>query len=45
VIVESGAKSINKLSDLIDALDSAGGSPLEIAVTRRRERLKITFRR
>jgi hypothetical protein len=45
VIVESGAKSINKLADLIDALDSAGGSPLEITVVRRRERLKITFRR
>jgi S1-C subfamily serine protease len=45
VIVESGAKSINKLSDLIDALDSAGGSPLEITVARRRERLKITFKR
>src|SRR5215471_14331071 len=45
VIVESGAKSINKLADLIDALDSAGGSPLEITVARRRERLKITFRR
>jgi len=45
VIVESGAKSINKLADLIGALDSAGGSPLEITVARRRERLKITFRR
>jgi S1-C subfamily serine protease len=45
VIVESGAKSINKLADLIDALDSAGGSPLEITVARRRERMKITFRR
>src|SRR5262247_694418 len=45
VIVESGAKSINRLADLIDALDSAGGSPLEITVARRRERLKINFRR
>jgi S1-C subfamily serine protease len=45
VIVESAAKSINKLADLIDALDSAGGSPLEITVERSRERLKITFRR
>jgi len=45
VIVESSAKSINKLADLIDALDSAGGSPLEITVARSRERLKITFRR
>jgi S1-C subfamily serine protease len=45
VIVESGAKSINRLADLIDALDSAAGSPLEITVARRRERMKITFRR
>jgi S1-C subfamily serine protease len=45
VIVDSGAKSLNKLADLIDALDSASGSPLEITVARRRERLKITFRR
>jgi S1-C subfamily serine protease len=45
VIVEAGAKSINKLADLIDALDSAGGSPLEITVARRGERLKIAFKR
>jgi S1-C subfamily serine protease len=45
VIVEAGAKSINRLADLIDALDSAGGSPLEITVARRRERLKIAFKR
>jgi membrane-associated protease RseP (regulator of RpoE activity) len=45
VIIEAGAKSINRLADLIDALDSAGGSPLEITVARRRERLKITFKR
>ena len=45
VIVEAGAKSINRLADLIDALDSTGGSPLEITVARRRERLKITFKR
>jgi S1-C subfamily serine protease len=45
VIVEAGAKSINGLADLIDALDSTGGSPLEITVARRRERLKITFKR
>jgi S1-C subfamily serine protease len=44
-IVEAGAKSINRIADLIDALDSAGGSPLEITVARRRERLKIIFRR
>jgi len=45
VIVAASAKSMNRLSDLIDALDSASGSPLDITVTRRRERLKITFRR
>jgi S1-C subfamily serine protease len=45
VIVEAGSKSINRLADLIDALDSAGGSLLEITVARRRERLKITFKR
>jgi S1-C subfamily serine protease len=45
VIVEAAAKPINKLADLIDALDSASGSPVEITVARRRERLKITFQR
>jgi S1-C subfamily serine protease len=45
VIVEAGAKPINRLSDLIDALDSAGVSSFEITVARRRERTKITFRR
>jgi len=45
VIVEAGAKSIKTLADLIDALDSAGGSSLEITVARSRERQKITFRR
>ncbi|MGH9755014.1 MAG: PDZ domain-containing protein [Blastocatellia bacterium] len=45
VIVEAGAKPINRLADLIDALDSAGAIPIEIIVARRRERLKITFQR
>lgn len=45
VIVEAGAKPINRLADLIDALDSAGAASFEITVARRRERVKITFRR
>lgn len=45
VIVEAGAKPINRLADLIDALDSTGGSPIKITVARRRERLKISFQR
>ncbi|HEY7183087.1 MAG TPA: PDZ domain-containing protein [Blastocatellia bacterium] len=45
VIVEAGAKQINKLADLIDALDSASGSPIDITVARRGERLKITYQR
>jgi S1-C subfamily serine protease len=45
VIVDAGARPINKLADLIDALDSASGSPLEITVARRGERVKITFQR
>jgi len=45
VIVEAGAKQINRLADLIDALDSASGAPVEITVARRRELIKITFRR
>src|SRR5262245_28164917 len=45
VVVEAGAKQINRLADLIEALDSAGGSPVEITVARRRELIKITFRR
>ncbi|MBO0727166.1 MAG: PDZ domain-containing protein [Blastocatellia bacterium] len=45
VIVEAGAKPINRLADLIDALDSASGSPIEITLMRRGERLKITFQR
>jgi S1-C subfamily serine protease len=44
VIIDAGAKQINKLSDLIDALDSASGSPIEITVARRRERVKIAWR-
>ena len=45
VIVEAGAKPINRLADLIDALDSSSGSPIEITVVRRRERVKVTFQR
>jgi S1-C subfamily serine protease len=45
VIVEAGAKPVNRLADLIDALDSAGGSAIEITVARRRERIKIIFQR
>jgi S1-C subfamily serine protease len=44
VIIEAGAKRINRLADLIDALD-AGPAPIEITVARRRERIKITFTR
>jgi S1-C subfamily serine protease len=45
VIVEAGAKPINRLDDLINALDDAGAAPIEITVARRRERVKITFQR
>jgi S1-C subfamily serine protease len=45
VIVAAGAKPINKLANLIDALDDAGAAPFEITVARRRERIKITFQR
>jgi S1-C subfamily serine protease len=45
VIVDAGAKPVNKLADLIDALDSASGSPVEITIMRRGERAKITFQR
>ena len=45
VIVEAGAKRINRVADLIDALDDAGAAPFEITVARRRERIKITFQR
>jgi S1-C subfamily serine protease len=45
VIINAGAKQINRLADLVDALDSANGSPIEITVARRHERVKITFQR
>ncbi len=45
VIVEAGAKPINRLADLIDALDDNAAAPIEITVARRRERIKITFQR
>jgi S1-C subfamily serine protease len=45
VIIAAGAKQINRLADLIDALDFASGSPIEITVARRHERVKIKFQR
>ena len=45
VILKAGAKSINRLGELIDALDSTSGSSIEITIARSRERLKITFQR
>jgi S1-C subfamily serine protease len=45
VIIAAGAKQINSINNLIDALDSTGGSPLEITVARRHERVKIRFQR
>lgn len=45
VIVEVGAKPISRLADLIDALDSASATPVEILVARRHERLRIIFQR
>ncbi len=45
VILEAAAKPVNRLSDLIDALDSAGGARVEITIARRSERMKITFQR
>jgi len=44
VITEVGGKSITNLAELISALDAAGAEPFEITVSRRRERLKITYR-
>ncbi len=43
VIVKVGEKSVNSLPSLIGALDAAAGAPVEIAVSRRREQIKITF--
>jgi S1-C subfamily serine protease len=45
VIIAAGAKQINRLTDLVDALDSANSSPIEITVARRGKRVKITFQR
>jgi len=45
VIIEVGGKPINRLADLISALDSGTGESIEIAVSRRREQLKITLER
>jgi len=44
VIVEVGGKSVTNLDNLIAALDAAGVGPFEITVSRRHERVKITFR-
>src|SRR5262249_35822760 len=44
IITEIGGKSITNLDNLIAALDAAGAAPFEITVSRRRERVKITFR-
>ncbi|MCI0391443.1 MAG: PDZ domain-containing protein [Acidobacteria bacterium] len=43
IIIEVGGRSITNLETLIGALDAAGAEPFEITVSRRRERLKITF--
>lgn len=45
VIIAAGAKQINRLTDLVDALDSANSSPIEITVARRGKRVKIIFQR
>src|SRR5262245_1360320 len=45
VIIEAGGKPINRLADLISALDSGAGEPIEIAVSRRHEQLKLTLQR
>jgi S1-C subfamily serine protease len=44
IIIDVGGRSITNLDTLIGALDSAGAEPFEITVSRRRERLKITYR-
>jgi S1-C subfamily serine protease len=43
VIVAAGAKPINRLANLIDALDDAGPAPIDITIARRREIIKIKF--
>jgi S1-C subfamily serine protease len=45
VIINAGAKQINRIADLLDALDSASVSPIEITVARLGKRVKITFQR
>lgn len=45
VIVRVGEKTVTNLATLINALDGAAGEPVEIAVSRRREQMKITFQR
>ena len=44
IIIEVGGKPITKLADLMRTLDAASAEPIEITVSRRCERLKITFR-
>src|SRR5262245_11577285 len=44
IIIDAGGRTISTLENLIGALDAAGAEPFEINVSRRRERLKITFR-
>jgi S1-C subfamily serine protease len=41
VIIEAGGNPVNNLANLIAALD--GAAPVEITVSRRREKLKIVF--
>src|SRR5262245_13635254 len=44
IIIDVGGRPITNLDNLMGSLDSAGAEPFEITVSRRRERLKITFR-
>ena len=43
IILEVGGTSVTNLATLMKALDAAGSAPIEITVSRRRERQKITF--
>jgi S1-C subfamily serine protease len=45
VILRVGAKPVTNLAALISALDSSAGEPVEIAISRRREQMKLTFQR
>jgi len=45
VIIKVGEKPIDTLDHLIEALDSAGGPPVEITISRRREHMKIALQR